>query len=821
MPKLIFFIAGLCLAGLTAAQGPPIDKQDTQLPSITAFTAGMEKYEGYFPLYGDAKQGKIWVEIDRWDREFLYVVSLPAGVGSNDIGLDRGQMGDGQVVRFMRSGPKVLLIESNYKYRAVSDNAAERRAVEEAFAQSVLAGFAVGAEEGSRALIDYTDHLLSDAYDVAAKLKKTKQGAYKPDPKRSAVYLERTRNFPQNSELEAIVTFAGEAAGDHIRSVTPSPEAVTVRIHHSFIQLPDDRYEPRAFDPRCGFFGIQYMDYAQPIDQPIAQRFIQRHRLEKKDPGSSLSDPVEPIVYYIDPGAPEPVKSALVEGAMWWNEAFEAAGYRNAFQVKELPAGADPMDVRYNMIQWVHRSTRGWSYGHTIHDPRTGEIIKGHVSLGSLRVRQDFLIFQGLIEAYEKGEKPDPRLEQLALARLRQLSAHEVGHTIGLAHNFAASYNDRASVMDYPHPFIDQKFNFSLDFSKVYDTGIGEWDKRAVLYGYQDFPEGSDEKKELDKIIQENIKKGYLYLSDQDARPEGSAHPHAHLWDNGQSAVKDLSRVLSVRKEALKNFGEANIPSGAPYAELERVLVPLYFGHRYSLEAAAKVIGGVNYSYAMRGDGQVIAEPVRLDEQESAMKALLEALKTENLLIPERIVRLIPPQPPGYDRDRELFTGYTAPVFDPLAAAEASASHAIRLLLNPQRMARVNQQSAMNGSYFTPTFVMESLLTRAFFNNRNNGYETEVALVVEKVAVDHLLRLAADRKGDRQVAALALLEVDGLEEQLETELDEAKTTARKAHCLYLLEEIDRFRERPEEYQWPQVAEMPPGAPIGECSVFSF
>jgi hypothetical protein len=821
MPKLIFFIAGLCLAGLTAAQGPPIDKQDTQLPSITAFTAGMEKYEGYFPLYGDAKQGKIWVEIDRWDREFLYVVSLPAGVGSNDIGLDRGQMGDGQVVRFMRSGPKVLLIESNYKYRAVSDNAAERRAVEEAFAQSVLAGFAVGAEEGSRALIDYTDHLLSDAYDVAAKLKKTKQGAYKPDPKRSAVYLERTRNFPQNSELEAIVTFAGEAAGDHIRSVTPSPEAVTVRIHHSFIQLPDDRYEPRAFDPRCGFFGIQYMDYAQPIDQPIAQRFIQRHRLEKKDPGSSLSDPVEPIVYYIDPGAPEPVKSALVEGAMWWNEAFEAAGYRNAFQVKELPAGADPMDVRYNMIQWVHRSTRGWSYGHTIHDPRTGEIIKGHVSLGSLRVRQDFLIFQGLIEAYEKGEKPDPRLEQLALARLRQLSAHEVGHTIGLAHNFAASYNDRASVMDYPHPFIDQKFNFSLDFSKVYDTGIGEWDKRAVLYGYQDFPEGSDEKKELDKIIQENIKKGYLYLSDQDARPEGSAHPHAHLWDNGQSAVKDLSRVLSVRKEALKNFGEANIPSGAPYAELERVLVPLYFGHRYSLEAAAKVIGGVNYSYAMRGDGQVIAEPVRLDEQESAMKALLEALKTENLLIPERIVKLIPPQPPGYDRDRELFTGYTAPVFDPLAAAEASASHAIRLLLNPQRMARVNQQSAMNGSYFTPTFVMESLLTRAFFNNRNNGYETEVALVVEKVAVDHLLRLAADRKGDRQVAALALLEVDGLEEQLETELDEAKTTARKAHCLYLLEEIDRFRERPEEYQWPQVAEMPPGAPIGECSVFSF
>ncbi|MCB9285067.1 MAG: zinc-dependent metalloprotease [Lewinellaceae bacterium] len=801
-------------ATLAPAQGPPVTKDSSPTPTIVEFTDGMVEYPGYFPFYWDAKKGKIWLEIDKWEQEFLYVNSLPAGIGSNDIGLDRGQMGANRVVRFMRSGPKVLLIESNYKFRAVSDNEAERKAVEEAFAQSVQAGFKVVAEQDGKVLVDLTPFLLRDVHGVAGKLKETGQGAYKPDTSRSAIYLEGTRNFPQNSEFEAIVTFQGEPEGDFIKSVTPSPDAVTVRMHHSFIQLPDDQYKPRAYDPRCGLFAIEYNDYAQPIDQPLAQRYIIRHRLEKKDPRAKVSDPVEPIIYYIDPGAPEPIKSALIEGASWWNQAFEAAGYRNAFQVKELPEGADPMDVRYNFIQWVHRSTRGWSYGNTVIDPRTGEIIKGHVSLGSLRVRQDFLIAQGLIPAYEKGETPDPRLEAMALARLRQLAAHEVGHTLGFEHNFAASYNNRASVMDYPHPYITQKFNFKLNFENAYETGIGEWDKRLVLYGYQDFPDGADEAKELESIIRENIKKGLLYITDRDARPEGGAHPYAHLWDNGKSAPDELNRLLDVRRKALEDFGEKNIPEGAPYAELERVLAPLYFGHRYQVEATAKLIGGVDYSYAERGDKQIINQPVPISEQEEALKALLATLKTENLALPRRLLNLIPPLPPGYARDRELFSGYTDPVFDPLAAAEASASHTIRLLLNPRRLARVNQQNSMNESHFSPTYIFESLFTRAFFNNRNNPYEVEIAQVVEKVTVDHLLRLAGDRTIDRQVVALALLSVQDLEGQLRTELEAAETTARKAHCTYLLEEIRRFREHPEEYKWPEVVEMPPGQPIG-------
>ncbi|MBK8491274.1 MAG: zinc-dependent metalloprotease [Saprospirales bacterium] len=817
MQRISILFSLLWLTSIAIAQGPPVDKETTTpLPTIAEFTAEMAEYPGYFSFYWDAKKGKIWLEIDKWNQEFLYVNSLPAGIGSNDIGLDRGQLGENRVVRFYRSGSKVLLLESNYKFRAESENAAERKAVEEAFAQSVQGGFTVAAEQGEMVLVDITDFLLRDAHNVAGRLKQTKQGTYKADPNRSAIYMEGTKNFPQNSEFEAIVTFLGDPEGDFIKSVAPSPDAVTVRMHHSFIQLPDDNYQPRAFDPRSGFFEIQYLDYAQPIDQPVVQRYIVRHRLEKKDPGAKVSDPVEPIVYYVDPGAPEPIKSALIEGASWWNQAFEAAGYRNAFQVKELPEGADPMDVRYNFIQWVHRSTRGWSYGATVIDPRTGEIIKGHVSLGSLRVRQDFLIAQGLIPGYEKGETPDPQLEAMALARLRQLSAHEVGHTIGLAHNFAASYNGRASVMDYPHPYITLDKKEKMDFSSAYDNKIGEWDKRTVRYGYQDFPEGTDEAAALAGVIKENIGKGFLFLSDQDARPEGSAHPYAHLWDNGKSAPQELDRLLEVRRKALADFGENNIPPGTPYAELERVLVPLYFGHRYQTEATAKVIGGVNYSYAMRGDGQVIAEPIAPEAQEAAMKALLNTLKTEELTISPRILQLIPPEPLGYNRDRELFSGNTSPIFDPLAAVEASASQTIRLLLNPQRMARVLQQHSMNGSYFSPTFVFESLFTRAFFNNRNNPYEVEVAHVIEKVTVDHMLRLAGDRKGSRQVAALALMAVQDLEDQFRIELASADTNARKAHCMYLLEEIKRFRAHPEAYQWPEVVEMPPGQPIGSC-----
>ncbi len=789
-------------------------------PGLSEKVKGMQHFPGYFDFYWDERKGKVWLLIDKLDTEFLYVNSLAAGVGSNDIGLDRGQLGQERIVEFRRSGDKVLFVQKNYSYRAESDNELERQAVQEAFAESVLWGFKVEAEEDGKLLVDATPYLLQDAHRVAKRLKDRKQGSYKLDQSRSAIYLPRTKNFPENTEFESTLTFVGDAKGAWIRSVTPTPEAVTVRQHHSFVKLPDPGYEPRPFDPRCGFFGMSYYDYATPIDQPLKKRFITRHRLAKKDPAAAVSEPVEPIVYYLDPGVPEPVRSALLEGASWWNQAFEAAGYRNAFRVEMLPADADPMDLRYNLIQWVHRSTRGWSYGGSVIDPRTGEIIKGKVTLGSLRVRQDFLIAQGLLAAYENGDEPDPRLMEMALARLRQLAAHEVGHTLGLAHNFTASVDGRASVMDYPHPYITLNPDGSLNFSEAYDTGIGEWDKRTILYGYQDFPEGTDEKAALSAILEENMDLGLHYLSDQDARPQSSAHPLAHLWDNGTWPTDELKRLMQVRNTALKNFGPDNIRNGTPLAELERVLVPLYLAHRYQVEAVAKVIGGVNYTYTVKGfetsaGDQWKVRPVSDEKQQEALQALLSTLDTRYLELPQSIREIIPPQPIGYRRDRETFKGHTGLVFDPMAGAESSAANTIALLLNPERLTRLVQQKAAGPQRLvSPQYVIEMLLTQAFFNHRETPWQAELANKIEKLVLRQLIALAADKSADQQVAAIALLQLDELDKQLDRELAGEKAFSRKAHLTWLKNEIRLFRQNPKEYQLPPAPAMPDGSPIG-------
>lgn len=807
------FLSILCFLSLTFFIPQAFCQENGALPTIAKKTASMEAHQGYFDYYWEASSGKIWLRVNRF-TEFLYVNSLAAGIGSNDIGLDRNQLGADRIVKFVRSGPKVLLVQQNYDYRAISDNADERAAVKEAFARSVLWGFKVEAAAGNDVLIDLTPFLLHDAHNVIGRLKRNKQGSYKLDQSRSAIYLERTKNFPKNSEFEATITFTGTAEGSWIRSVTPDSRAVTVRQHHSFIELPDDNYQPRKFDPRSGFIPLSFRDYATPISEPIVKRYILRHRLEKRNPRAAVSDPVDPIIYYLDRGAPEPIKSALIEGAAWWNDAFEELGFRNAFQVKVLPEGADPMDVRYNMINWVHRSTRGWSYGSSVVDPRTGEIIKGHVLLGSLRVRQDFLIAQGLIEAYENGTTPDPRLEQMALARLRQLSAHEVGHTIGLTHNFAASYNDRASVMDYPHPYITVDENGAIDFSEAYDQGIGEWDKRMILYGYQDYPERMNEEEELDKVIAENIRMGYRFISDQDARPAGGAHPIAHLWDNGQSAIAELERLTNLRKVALANFGEKNIAEGMPMAYLEHVLVPLYLAHRYQIEAVSKVVGGVNYSYAVRGDGQITNEMVTDEAQREAVAALLHTLDPEFLAIPERIIKLIPPQPMGYSRGRELFETHTGLTFDPLAAAESSANNTIRFLLHSQRLARVVEQHARDNSRLSLPELLDLMLQSTRVKLDAFPYQQEIARMVEKQVVHQLLHLAGDKNVMRQVSAVALLKVHELNDRLAVDLKSAKDVNQRAHLLYLQEQVAQFKRDPKAYQLPEVPEMPDGSPIG-------
>ncbi len=793
-----------------------------ELPGISQKTTGLKKYPGYFPFYWDAASGKVWLEIDKFDSEFLYVSSLPAGLGSNDIGLDGRQLGQTHMVKFHRVGPKVLMIQPNYSFRALSGDADEKRAVEAAFAKSVIWGFKAEAESDGKVLVDATSFLMQDAHGIVRRLQRANQGNFRVDITRSAIHLPRTKNFPNNTEFDAILTFTSQNPGMMLRQVVPDPGAITVRQHHSLIKLPDDNYKPRIYDPRSNFGSMSYLDFSATIDQSITKRFIPRFRLIKKDPNAKVSDPVKPIVYYVDPGVPEPIRTALIEGASWWDQAFEAIGYRNAFQVKVLPEGADPMDVRYNMINWVHRSTRGWSYGGGVGDPRTGEIIKGHVALGSQRLRQDFLIAQGLVADYEDGKEgiSTKEMVELALARIRQLSCHEVGHTIGLGHNYASSVNDRASVMDYPHPLIKIKRDGTLDLSDAYATGVGEWDKVSVAYGYQDFPDGADEEKELKAILDNAFSSGLYYLASQDAGPS-SAHPLTATWDNGKHPVDELERVMKIRAIALDGFSENRIPMWAPMATLEEVLVPVYLFHRYQVEAAASCLGGLYYNHTLRGDVQKDPEIVEPGEQQRALEALLKTIYPMNLAIDKKILDIIPPRPPGYRQTRELFPGHTGSTFDPLGAAEVAANLTIRLILHPERAARLVDYHSRDKKY--PGFgeVLDQLITFTWKSPYKSGKFAEIQRVVNSVVLYNMMSLAADEDNAPQVRALAFSKLEELKEWLKqkmnTMIDRKPLLTdpdQRANFLYTIGRIELFQKDPTKITLPAPLSAPPGAPIG-------
>ncbi len=827
MRQPILFLLLLCSLSISAQDPKP---ETAPLPSISAKTAGMKHLDGMLPLDWDARSGKLYIEIphlgpDGRSQDMLYLNSLPYGTGSNDLGLDRGQLSPGRIVRFERSGPKVLMVAPNMAFRSSSTDPDQQLAVTQSFLESVLWGFTVAAEspEGA-ALIDGTDFFLHDGHQISDRLTSLKQGAYKVDASRSTIALDDTRAFPKNTEVEAELTFTteGPTSGEFVRDVTPDPHAVTIRERTSFIELPPPGFTPRRFNPRAGYFPSVYRDYTAPLGEPLEQLFILRHRLIKKNPDCVVAcEPVTPIQYYVDRGAPEPIRSALVDGARWWDQAFQAAGWaKGTFRVDLLPPGADPMDVRYNIIQWVHRYTRGWSYGDAIADPRTGEIIKGNVTLGSLRGRQDYLIAEALLSPYRNGANPgDDRMLQMVLARIRQLSAHETGHTLGLAHNFAASTIAQGdSVMDYPHPYITLDASGQIDVLHAYAANIGDWDKVSIDYGYRQFPSNmtpTAEQAALNKILADADRAGQLFITDEDARPFGSAHPRAHLWDNGNDPAAELERVLGVRAAALKNFGEDAIKPGTPMAQLEQTLVPLYLFHRYQTEAAIKEIGGLDYRYNQRGDG--LSGPVIVDpaEQHKALTSILKTLAPQTLTLPESLLSILPPVPPGYPRTLESLPSHTGLTFDPVAAAESAADLTLTVLLDPARASRLIEYHMRVPASPSLRSVLEAVSSAvAARPEAGHSMSSEVERAVEFRALEAMLALAVNPAASSQARAIVRSHIVDMLKQL-TSTPPPEDTAEAIHRTAMIDCINRFQHDPDKFVPSKVIEAPPGMPIGD------
>ncbi len=804
MKKTIFLVAIIILFQANALAQ---NKNKVKPASVLENTQG---FKGFFNFNYNEKEDALYLTVKELNKEFLYVNSLSAGVGNNDLGLDRGQLGDERVVYFSKSGNKLMLIQPNLRYRSTSDNPLEQRSIKEAFAKSVLFGFPIVESNNSGYVINLTPFLMQDAHGVSKRLKQRKQGSYSVDKSRSAVFLERTKAFPKNIEFDIMLTFAGTATGNMVQGVTPTPDAITVHQHHSFVELPDLNYMPRKFDPRSGANAFTFYDYTTPVSQPTKKQYIYRHRLEKKDPAAAVSEAVEPIVYYLDNGTPEPVRSALLEGGRWWNQAFESIGFKDAFQVKILPDDADPLDVRYNVIQWIHRSTRGWSYGSSVSDPRTGEIIKGHVSLGSLRIRQDFMIALGLLEApFAEGANKENQALEMALARIRQLSAHEIGHTLGFAHNFAASANNRTSVMDYPHPNIEMKEG-QLSIANAYEVGIGEWDKVSVAYAYSDFPEGTEEESALNTILEQSAAAGHRFLSDSDARPVGGAHPKAHLWDNGAEATTELARLMDIRSKALGHLTLDHLRKGEPYSTLEDRFVPMYLLHRYQVEAVVKLIGGIDYDYAVKGPVAYRVEAVDATTQRNALMGYLNALKPEALAVPENLRTLLPPRSFSNPRTRENFLSQAGVSFDYLGIANSLSDALLGMLLHPDRANRLVTQYGFDTNQLSLKETLEVLINQHFKLKPRDAHHAQLNAVVKSVLLKHMMYLGQQPGANPVVKAVVHEQLVALDRWLAGQEGKDFSDVYRA-------EIDLYFEEPDDFTPPVPQRLPDGSPIGSFS----
>ena len=827
--SVLVTLALIALCGLAR----PAEPQAPSLPSIEQHTEGMTQMEGFFNLYWDNASGSLFWEISELDTEFLYQISMGSGLGSNPVGIDRGQLRGTHVLAAKRIGPRILLMEPNYGFVAQSENLSEAQAVRDAFAPSVHWGFEMVAETGERVLVDATQFFLRDARGVIDQIAARGEGDFTLDSSRSAIHLPATRSFPENTEVESILTFTSSNPGQLVNGVAATGGAVTLRQHHSFIQLPDNGYQTRIADARVGVNGPTVYDYATPIDVDTRVRLAARHRLQKANPDADRSEAVEPIIYYVDPGTPEPVRSALIEGASWWNDAFEEAGFINAFRVTVLPDDVDPQDIRYNLIHWTHRRTRGYSYGNTVIDPRTGEIVRGVVNLGSLRLRQDYLHGQGLVPPFPGGislpedgsfgefaDAPDfeylaqvaPASEpvEMALARVRQLSAHEVGHTLGFPHNYMASAYGRESVMDYPAPLVQIDESGNIDLSNAYVQRIGEYDKLSVNWLYREFPNGTNETQALERIAEQGVVDGLIYMGHTNNNFIGASHQYASVWDNGSNLVDHLKLEIRIREIGLERFGIDAIRTGEPMSTLEFVLLPLYMHHRFQLRSAIQSLGGADFRYALKGDGQIPVAIVEAEEQRDVLETVLSTLAVDFLALSPEIVQMIPPPAYRYSEGEE-FPGYTQQMFDPLAAASAAATFTIGEILNSDRMARLVLFGSM-GDYPNLQEVADRLIEATWgASEAEDAYRQQVLHTAQRSVVDQMMQQASMAGNPAEVRAILSDRLDQLASGIEAE------GTPSPHRKLVAADIRRWQSRIENTVPGPQLQMPAGDPIGGSS----
>ncbi len=794
--------------------------------SFSKIVKGLDKREGFFDVYVDKNGGRVFARLPKPDKNglslrMIHANSLNAGLGSNPVGLDRGLTTSGQILAFRMVGGKLIAEVENWSYRASADNEFEKQSVKNSFAKSYIWDGSVKARAGNGdLLVDISGFLTLDHMNIRNQLRFADQGNFSLSKDRSFPEGDSALAFPDNVEIDAAMTFTNEQPGSEVRSTAADGRSFTLSLHHSFVRLPDDGYTPREYDPRTAAINVSFYDFSTKIQDPIQRHYARRFRLERSDDTLATGPVKKPIIYYVDPGAPEPIRSALIEGASWWAQAFAEAGFEDAYRVEILPEDAHPLDIRYNVIQWTHRQTRGWSYGGGISDPRTGEMLKAHVILGSQRVRQDRMIFEGLAgtSATGSGRDDDPLL--ISLARIRQLSAHEVGHTLGFAHNFAGSTIDRASVMDYPAPYVKVLEDGRMDFSQAYDVGLGAWDKFTVRWLYTQFSKNTDKKKALKSIVDRGYEQGLRYVSDAHARSRAAAHPHGSLWDNGSDPVLALNETLDVRRAALRNFDLSVIADDIPRAQLQEVLVPIYLYHRYQIDAAAKLVGGYYFNYAIAGDGLPFSTPVQPQTQRSAVEVLLKTLDPTELALPERVLVRLSPSGVGFNGPPgrpETFTSHLREVFDPLAAADAAASLTLGALLEPARLARLVEINRRNSQSPGVEELLAALNLKLFESTQEAQISNAaISRQIQTRFIVMLMNLTKNANTSHLVRSEIEAYLAVLQGELSDGLSGDNRDPASNHRAWLLTLISSHLNR-DDITAPVLnrrADIPPGSPIG-------